>query len=201
MSEKLRTIRCRVHRRLPVDGLDLYGGRGFFAGRGESDGAKIPATRRATFLSFYIYGYLNRVRSSRRLEDGVSSQHRGPLAVADFETGLQDHRRFPARQSARRFAPCSASSYCCADASTCTAASCWRSTEPASRRFNNKDRNFTRSSLRRVHPPRRRVVGRATSSGSTRAMLEDGATGGGALRTKNLAEDCGAQRKARPLPS
>jgi hypothetical protein len=41
----------------------------------------------------------------------VSPQHRGHLAVADFETGLQDHRRFPARQIALRFAPCSASSY------------------------------------------------------------------------------------------
>ena len=80
--------------------------------------------------------------------DGVSSQHRGPLAVVDFETGLQDHRRFPALQSrgvSRRVTPVRIA---VPDASTCTAASCWRWTEPASRRSTTRIATSPRSSLR-----------------------------------------------------
>ena len=79
-----------------VEGLDLTAA-GFL--RVEAKAMGRPGYAPGDLLKLYIYGYLNRVRSSRRLDTDVSSQHRGPLAVADFETGLQDHRRFPARQS------------------------------------------------------------------------------------------------------
>ena len=89
-----------------------------------------------TFSKLTIYGYL---------EPGPIEPAAGERSVIanievlwllpDFETGLQDRiADFRRATIAPRFAPCSASSYCCADASTCTAASCWRSTEPASMR-------------------------------------------------------------------
>jgi hypothetical protein len=81
-----------------VDGLDLTGA-GFL--RVEAKATGRPGYAPGDLLKLSIDGYLNRVRSSRRLEAGVSPQHRGHLAVADAEAGLQDDRRLPARQSRR----------------------------------------------------------------------------------------------------
>ena len=54
---------------------------------------------RATHRAIYLKP------QSRAFEPAVGgrmpSQHRGPLAVANGEAGLQDHRRFPRRQSRR----------------------------------------------------------------------------------------------------
>jgi hypothetical protein len=47
-------------------------------------------------LKLYSYGYLNRVRSSRRLE-AETMQCRGYLVAPALEAGLQDHRGFPQR--------------------------------------------------------------------------------------------------------
>jgi transposase len=58
-----RTIRCGSS--TPSLTTGPYGG-GVFAGRGESDGASRLAP--GDLLKLYIYGYRNRVRSSRRLE-------------------------------------------------------------------------------------------------------------------------------------
>ena len=171
-----------------VDGLDLTA-----AGllRVEAKAMGPAGYAPGDLLKLYIYGYLNRVRSSRRLE--TECCHRNIevlLAVADFETGLQDHRRFPARQPRGVSAPCSASSYCCADASTCTAASCWRSTEPASRR--STTRIATSPALRCESSSAAPTSGwKIYLKRLDEGDVEDGATGGGA-RTKNLAEKIAA---------
>ena len=51
-----------------------------------------PGYAPADLLKLYIYGYPNRVRSSRRLEAETQPQYRGDLAAATPEAGLQDHR-------------------------------------------------------------------------------------------------------------
>ena len=60
----------------------------------------LPAYHPATLLKIYLYGYLNRIQSSRRLER--ETQRSIELMVADRPTdaGLQDDRRLPPRQRA-----------------------------------------------------------------------------------------------------
>ena len=132
--------------------------------------------------------------------DGVSSQHRGPLAVGGFETGLQDHRRISGATIARRFAPCSPVRIAVLDASTCTAASCWRSTEPASRR--STTRIATSPALRCESSSAAPTSGWKTTPQAARR----GRCRGRRDRRRRTYEepgrkDCGAQREARPLPS
>ena len=133
--------------------------------------------------------------------DGVSSQHRGPLAVADFEEpdfsrpspDFRRDNRAAFRAVFRQFVllcrrlDLYGRELLAVDGTRIKA-------------VNNKDRNFTRSSLRGVHPPRRRVVGRlpqAARRGRCRGRRD--------RRRRTHEEpgrkDCGAQRKARPLPS
>jgi hypothetical protein len=50
-----------------------------------------PIVRARRSAEPYIYGYLNRVRSSRRLE-AETHQYRGDLAAAPSEAGRQDDR-------------------------------------------------------------------------------------------------------------
>jgi hypothetical protein len=110
-----------------VDGLDLAAA-GFSR---EVTGR--PGYAPGDLLKLYIYGYLNRVRSSRRLEREASRN----IEVIWLLRSLKPDFKTIATSDAtiaRRFAPCSASSCCCPGGSTCSAASCWRSTEPASRR-------------------------------------------------------------------
>ena len=78
-----------------VDELDLAG-LGFGGVEPEATGR--PAYHPATLLKIYVYGYLNRVQSSRRLETGVPAQHRVGLADRSLDAGLQDHSRLPERQ-------------------------------------------------------------------------------------------------------
>ena len=113
-----------------VDGLDLAAA-GF--ARVEAKATGRPGYAPGDLLKLYIYGYLNRVRSSRRLE---MECHRNIEVIwllrtlkPDFKT-IADFRR----DNRAAFRSCFASSCCCAGGSTSTAASCWRSTEPASRR-------------------------------------------------------------------
>jgi transposase len=75
-----------------VDGLDLSAA-GF--GRVQPHETGRPGYAPADLLKLYIYGYLNRIRSSRRLEAEDPSQRRGDLVAAAPEARLQDHRRFP----------------------------------------------------------------------------------------------------------
>ena len=58
----------------------------------------------------YVYGYLNRVQSSRRLERGMPAQCRGDVADRAAWLQLQDHRRFPQGQRPGHAAKFAASS-------------------------------------------------------------------------------------------
>ena len=79
-----------------VDGLDLAAA-GFERAAPKATGR--PGYDPADLLKLYIYGYLNRVRSSRRLEAESKRNLEVIWAVAAFVAGLQDDRRFPADQS------------------------------------------------------------------------------------------------------
>ena len=78
-----------------VDSLDLAGA-GFERAEPKETGR--PGYDPSDLLKLYIYGYLNRVRSSRRLEGGNPPQPGGDLAVAPPAAELQDHCGFPARE-------------------------------------------------------------------------------------------------------
>jgi transposase len=91
-----------------------------------------PGYAPADLLKLYIYGYLNRVRSSRRLE---MECHRNIEVIwllrslkPDFKT-IADFRRDNGLSDR-----CSVNSCCCAGGSTSLAARCWPWMEPASRR-------------------------------------------------------------------
>ena len=62
-----------------VEGLDLAAA-GFSRVAAKATGR--PGYAPGDLLKLYVYGYLNRVRSSRRLEQ---TQHRGDLALAEPE--------------------------------------------------------------------------------------------------------------------
>ena len=80
-----------------VDELDLAA-LGFAGVVPEATGR--PAYHPATLLKIYIYGYLNRIQSSRRLERETPAQHRADVADRPADAGLQDDRRLPPRQRA-----------------------------------------------------------------------------------------------------
>jgi transposase len=109
-----------------VDGLDLNEA-GF--GRVEPKDTGRPAYDPADLLKLYIYGYVNRVRSSRRLETEATRNLEviWPLCELrpDFKT-IADFRKANRTPSKR----CSANS-CCYAASWISLAVSWsRSTEP-----------------------------------------------------------------------
>ena len=69
-----------------------------------------PGYDPADLLKLYIYGYLNRVRSSRRLE---AETHRNLEVIWLLRTPaaeLQDHCGFPAREPVKRSGKCSVTS-------------------------------------------------------------------------------------------
>src|SRR4029077_17917455 len=150
-----------------VDGLDLAAA-GFKRVTPKVTGR--PGYAPGDLLKLYIYGYLNRVRSSRRLE---AECHRNIEVIwllrtlkPDFKTiaDFRSHNRaaFPS-------APCSASSRCCAGNSIFSGASCWRWMARASRRSTTRTatlrRTRWRSSSRRWTSAWTNICG-----GSTRAM-------------------------------
>ena len=76
-----------------VEGLDLA--------KQDFDGVQPKATGRpschpAVLLKLYVYGYLNRVQSSRGLER--ATQRRANGAAQPPDARLQDHRRYQERQ-------------------------------------------------------------------------------------------------------
>ena len=79
-----------------VDGLDLAAA-GFERATPKATGR--PGYDPADLLKLYIYGYLNRVRSSRRLEAESKRNLEVIWLLRTFVAGLQDDRRFPADQS------------------------------------------------------------------------------------------------------
>src|SRR5277367_4193547 len=147
-----------------VDGLDLAAA-GFL--RVEAKAMGRPGYAPGDLLKLYIYGDLNRVRSSRRLE---TECHRNIEVLwllrtlkPDFKT-IADFRRdnrAAFRAVFRQFVLLCRRTF--------TAASCWRSTEPASRR--STTRIATSPALRCESSSAAPTSGwKTTSSGSTRAM-------------------------------
>ena len=174
-----------------VDGLDLTAA-GFL--RVEAKAMGRPGYAPGDLLKLYIYGYLNRVRSSRRLE---TECHRNIEVLwllrtlkPDFKT-IADFRRdnrAAFRAVFRQFVllcrrlDLYGRELLAVDGTRIKA-------------VNNKDRNFTRSSLREF-------IRRADEwledylKRLDEDDVEDGATGGGA-RTKNLAEKIAALNEKR----
>ena len=174
-----------------VDGLDLAAA-GFL--RVEPKAMGRPGYAPGDLLKLYIYGYLNRVRSSRRLE---TECHRNIEVIwllgtlkPDFKT-IADFRRdnrAAFRAVFRQFVllcrrlDLYGRELLAVDGTRIKA-------------VNNKDRNFTRSSLREF-------IRRADEwledylKRLDEGDVEDGATGGGA-RTKNLAEKIAALSEKR----
>ena len=174
-----------------VDGLDLAAA-GFL--RVEAKAMGRPGYAPGDLLKLYIYGYLNRVRSSRRLEREC---HRNIEVIwllrtlkPDFKT-IADFRRdnrAAFRAVFRQFVllcrrlDLYGRELLAVDGTRIKA-------------VNNKDRNFTRSSLRefiRRADERLEDYLKRLDEGD----VEDGATGGGA-RTKNLAEKIAALSEKR----
>ena len=174
-----------------VDGLDLTAA-GFL--RVEAKAMGRPGYAPGDLLKLYIYGYLNRVRSSRRLE---TECHRNIEVLwllrtlkPDFKT-IADFRRdnrAAFRAVFRQFVllcrrlDLYGRELLAVDGTRIKA-------------VNNKDRNFTRSSLREF-------IRRADEwlehylKRLDEGDVADGATGGGA-RTKNLAEKIAALNEKR----
>ena len=78
-----------------ADGLDL-GQLGFT--RVEALVTGRPGYHPATLLKIYIYGYLNRIPSSRRLERECQRNIELVWLTGTVGPGLQDHCRFPQGQ-------------------------------------------------------------------------------------------------------
>jgi transposase len=174
-----------------VDGLDLAT-TGF--SRVEPKATGRPGYAPADLLKLYIYGYLNRVRSSRRLE---MECHRN-IEVIWLMRGLK-----PDFKTVADFRRDNRAAFC----------SVFRQFVVLCRRLdlygrellavdgtrikavNNKDRNFTHNSLRqfiRVADERLNDYLKRLDEGD----VADGGTGGGA-RTNNLAEKIAALREKR----
>src|SRR5277367_472758 len=174
-----------------VDGLDLAAA-GF--ARVEAKATGRPGYAPGDLLKLYIYGYLNRVRSSRRLErecrcnveiiwllGGLKPDFK---TVADFRRDNRAAFRGVFRQFVLlcRRLDLYGRELLAVDGTRIKA-------------VNNKDRNFTRSSLREfIRAADERLddyLARLDTSD-----VEDGASAGG-VRTKNLAEKIEALRRKR----
>ena len=174
-----------------VDGLDLAAA-GF--GRVEAKATGRPGYAPGDLLKLYIYGYLNRVRSSRRLErecrcnveviwllGGLKPDFK---TIADFRRDNRAAFRGVFRQFVLlcRRLDLYGRELLAVDGTRIKA-------------VNNKDRNFTRASLRefiRAADERLNEYLERLDHGD----VEDGATSGGA-RTKNLAEKIAALSEKR----
>ena len=92
-----------------------------------------PAYHPATLLKIYLYGYLNRIASSRRLERetqrNIELMWLTGRLMPDFKT-IADFRRTMGLQSARS----ADSSWCCAVGSNCSQRLSLRLTAASSRR-------------------------------------------------------------------
>src|SRR3954471_20418011 len=78
-----------------IDALDLAG-LGFGGMTPAATGR--PAYHPSTLLKIYLYGYLNRLQSSRRLEREAQTQYRGDVAGRAARPRLQDDCRLPQGQ-------------------------------------------------------------------------------------------------------
>ncbi len=172
-----------------VDGLDLAAA-GF--ARVEAKATGRPGYAPGDLLKLYIYGYLNRVRSSRRLEREAQrnieviwllrSLKPDFKTIADFRRDNRGAFKSVFRQFVLLCRRLDLYGRELLDGTRIKA-------------VNNKDRNFTRSSLQtfiRAADERLEDYLKRLDEGD----VEDGATSGGA-RTKNLAEKIAALRQKR----
>src|SRR3981081_1786438 len=127
-----------------VDGLDLAAA-GFKRVTPKVTGR--PGYARGDLLKLYIYGYLNRVRSSRRLE---AECHRNIEVIWLLRTLKPEFKPSPASGATIEppSAPCSAGSRCCAGNSIFSGASCWRWMARASRRTTTRTATLRRTRWR-----------------------------------------------------
>ena len=147
-----------------VDGLDLVEA-GFARVQPKATGR--PGYAPGDLLKLYIYGYLNRVRSSRRLE---AECHRNIEVIWLLRTLKPDFKTIADFRADNRaaFKAVFRRSRCCASGSICSVASCWRWTERGSRR--STTRIAISPAIRWRNSSRPPTSGwRITSSGSTRA--------------------------------
>ena len=174
-----------------VDGLDLTAA-GFV--RVEAKATGRPGYAPGDLLKLYIYGYLNRVRSSRRLE----AECRRNIEVIwllrtlkpDFKT-IADFRR----DNRGAFKPVFRQFVLLCGRLDLSGATCWPSMARGSRR--STTRTATSRAIRWRNssaPPTSDWTN--ISSGSTRAMSRKTGMGGGA-RTNNLAEKIAALTEKR----
>ena len=116
-----------------------------------------PSYHPSTLLKIYVYGYLNRVQSSRRLEReaqrNVEVMWLTGRLTPDFKT-MPTSGRTTAMRSAR----CAPSSSCCAGGSSCS---------PSARTCTGVQRRKRRS----IASPLSRTARRFTSTGRLRAQI------------------------------
>ena len=164
-----------------VDGLDLAGA-GF--ARVEAKATGRPGYAPGDLLKLYIYGYLNRVRSSRRLEREAQCNIEVIWLLRglkpDFKT-IADFRR----DNRGAFTSVFRQFVLLCRRVDLTAVSCWRSTGPASRRSTTRTATSPATSLRafiRAADERLNEYLERLDHGD----VEDGPASGGA-RTQNIS--------------
>ena len=175
-----------------VDGLDLAAA-GF--GRVEPKVTGRPTYAPADLLKLYIYGYLNRVRSSRRLEAENPPQYRGDLAAAAPEAGLRRPSRDFRRDNRNAFHPSSFREFVL----LCRQLDLFGRELLAVdgtriKAVNNKNRNFTRATLTQLIKAADAKLEDYLQRLDKRDANESG-TGGS--RVENLAEKITAIRDRR----
>ena len=152
-----------------------------------------PGYRPGDLLKLYIYGYLNRIRSSRRLE---AETHRNIEVIwllrhlkPDFKT-IADFRR----DNRKAFRPVFRQFVLLCKQLDLFGRELLAVDGTRIKAVNNKDRNFTRASLTEFIKLADKPSSTITCSVWTGAMPARAATGGS--RVKNLAEKIGAIRQA-----
>ena len=175
-----------------VDGLDLAAA-GF--GRSVPKATGRPGYAPADLLKLYIYGYLNRVRSSRRLE---AETHRNIEVIwllrhlkPDFKT-IADFRR----DNRAAFRPVFRQFVLLCRQLDLFGRELLAVDGTRIKAVNNKDRNFTRNSLHKFIRRGGRAAGRL-SAAARRGRCRGRRNGRRLAHEKPRREDRGAPRQAR----
>ena len=175
-----------------VDGLDLTAA-GF--GRVQPQRAGRPGYAPADLLKLYIYGYLNRVRSSRRLE---AETHRNIEVIwllrhlkPDFKT-IADFRR----DNRNAFRPVFRQFVLLCRQMDLFGRELLAVDGTRIKAVNNKDRNFTRTSLTEVHRTGRCQAGRLSATARPERCRRKRRQAGSRVE-KSCGEDRGHPRAAR----
>ena len=107
-----------------------------------------PGFHLSVLLKLYIYGYLNRVQSSRRLERRSGPQSGASLASGPSRARPQDHRRLPQGQQPRISPVCARFVELCREMGLLATASVAIDGSKF-KAVNNRDRNFTKGKIER----------------------------------------------------